>query len=139
MKKGTFIKTALLFVVLGSMLLTACTLRQPDIRLETDQVDLGEIVEGEIITRDVLLMNDGNALLKILSVSTSCGCTQASLDSTTIPPGESVSLTIEYDSGAHEVESNASVHRQIFIATNDPVQPEVVINLTADVLIEPEN
>lgn len=139
MKKGTFIKTALLFVVLGSMLLTACTSRQPDIRLETDQVDLGEIVEGEIITRDVLLMNEGNALLEILSVSTSCGCTQASLDSTTIPPGESVSLTIEYDSGAHEVESNASVHRQIFIATNDPVQPEVVINLTADVLIEPEN
>ncbi|MDW7754528.1 MAG: DUF1573 domain-containing protein [Brevefilum sp.] len=139
MKKVIFIIITLLLITLGSLLLTACTSAQPEIKLETDQIDLGEIAAGEVIERDVRLTNEGEGPLEILSVSTSCGCTTASLDATTLLPGESALLMIRYDSSAHDIDADGSVHRQIFIATNDPNQPEVVINLTADVSDASEN
>ena len=139
MRKLPVLSTALLVIVLSSLFLSACTPAQPEIRLEVDQIDLGEVLQGEILKREVRLMNEGGAPLEIFSLSTSCGCTTASVDTTDISPGESALLTIEYDSGAHEVENDVSVHRQIFIATNDPVHPEVVINLIAEVVIELEN
>jgi len=138
MKQMRLIRTAVLLIVLSSLVLTACALKAPQLRLEADEIDLGEVVVGEIVLRRVRLKNAGDAPLEIFSVSTSCGCTTASIDTTTIPPGEQALLTIEYDSGAHDVESNASVHRQIFIASNDPDQPEMVIDLRAELVLNPE-
>lgn len=134
MRKIILIRMLLLFAILGSLVLTACSVSQPEIQIDPLQIELGEVVEGEIVKREVRLTNGGNEPLEILSISTSCGCTEASLDSTTIPPGEDVTLIIEYDSGAHEVDADVSIYRQIFIASNDPNQPEVIIDLTADVL-----
>lgn len=134
MKKARLIRAVILITVLGGLVLTACSVTQPDIQLESRQVDLGEVVEGEIVTREVRLSNEGGAPLEIISISTSCGCTEASLESTLISPGESVPLMITYDSGAHAVDADVSVHRQIFIASNDPSRPEVIIDLMVDVL-----
>jgi hypothetical protein len=50
-----------------------------------------------------------------------------------IAPGESATLYITYDSGAHGPELRGSQLRQILIASNDPVQPELVVELSVNV------
>jgi hypothetical protein len=127
-------KLSLFILILSGLILSACSTARPLITLEWDKIDFGEVVNGTVVNQQVRISNQGDDDLEILSVSTSCGCTQASLERTTIPPGESATLVIEFDSGAHGAELEGAMLRQVFIASNDPIQPEVVIELTADVL-----
>jgi hypothetical protein len=116
------------------LLLAACSSDSPDLILEKQEVDLGQIVNGEVRDLQVSIENQGGADLIIEAVSTSCGCTSAEVVPSTILPGESGLLMISYDSGAHGPEANGPVMRQIFIASNDPDQPEIEFRLLADVL-----
>lgn len=133
MRKTLFL-IGLIIVGVG---LVACTGSDPQIEVETNTLDLGEVVNGDIITRDVMVKNVGSADLIVESVSTSCGCTQASLDSMTISPGDSATLHIEFDSGAHGAELTGSLIRQVFIVSNDPEQQEASIELSAIVILPP--
>lgn len=116
-----------------AILLSACG-GQPHISLADKELDLGDVVNGEVITRQVSVQNDGQAALTIEAVTTSCGCTQATLDPMTIPPGESGTLSIEFDAGAHGPELTGQLIRQVFIASNDPEQSEVVVEIAAHIL-----
>ena len=122
---------ALLFLV---ALLAACGGGQPQISVETESFSFGDVVNGDIVTRDLVVQNKGSAPLVVESVSTSCGCTKATLEPMTIPPGESGVLHLEFDSGAHGPDANGTLTRMIFIASNDPQQPELRIEFTAEVL-----
>ncbi len=73
---------------LNLSLLAACAPRQPQSVLETEHTHFGDVANGENVSYDVTVLNDGNAPLVVESVSTSCGCTLATLESTTITPGE---------------------------------------------------
>ena len=116
------------------LLLAACSSEQPHLVLETERFDFGEVVNGEIVAQDVTVRNDGAAPLVVEAVSTSCGCTAATLSPMTIAPGEQGVLHIEFDSGAHGPGLTGQVTRQIFIVSNDPQQPEVVVEFTANIL-----
>ena len=127
-------KSYLGILILIGLLLVACTSDQPSISLETKQFDLGDVMNGEIVSRDVAVENDGASPLVVETVSTSCGCTQASLEPMTIPPGEVGVLHINFDSGAHGLNLTGNVTRQIFINSNDPQQPEALVEFTANIL-----
>lgn len=120
--------------LLGSLLLVACGGGEPQISLETNELKLGDVVNGEIVIREVKVDNTGQAELVIEYISTSCGCTKATLEPMTVAPGGQATLTVTFDSGAHGPEETGELVRQVFIASNDPVQPEVVLELTANVL-----
>jgi len=81
--------------------------------------------------------NIGQKPLVVDSVSTSCGCTSATLEPMTIDPGETANLHIELDSGAHGDELTGPLIRQVFIASNDPQQPEAQVELSVDILPRP--
>lgn len=127
--KRLFLITALFIAVLS-----ACVGRPPNITLEEQNIDLGEVVNGETRTIEISLRNDGSSDLVIEAVTTSCGCTTAEVSPTTILPGESGLLLINFDSGAHGPDENGPVMRQIFIASNDPDQAEIEFRFTADVV-----
>ena len=114
--------------------LSACD-GQPKISVAESNLDFGDVVNGEVIIREVSIENKGQADLVIEAVSTSCGCTQATIDPMTISPGSSGTLTIEFDSGAHGPDLTGELIRQVFIATNDPDQPETVLELAANILL----
>lgn len=120
--------------LLGSLLLVACGGGKPQINLETNELKLGDVVNGEIVSREVKVDNTGQAELVIEYISTSCGCTKATLEPMTVAPGGQATLTVTFDSGAHGPEENGELVRQVFIASNDPMQPDVVLELTANVL-----
>lgn len=124
------------FLLLG-LFLAGCATQQPKIRLEDEKLDLGEVINGEIVNRDVNVYNGGEAPLVVEAVSTSCGCTKATLDPMTIPAGGSGVLHLEFDSGAHGSELTGQLMRQVFIASNDPQQPEIILEFTANILARP--
>jgi hypothetical protein len=114
-------------------LLSACG-GQPQIAITENNLNLGDVVNGEVITREITVQNVGQADLVIASVTTSCGCTRATLEPMTISPGERGTLHIEFDSGAHGPELTRVLIRQNFVTSNDPQQPEMVVELEANIL-----
>ena len=120
-------------LVFFGLLLVACTSGQPQIAVEVEKFDFGDVVNGDIVTRELVVRNEGNASLVIDTISTSCGCTTATLDPMTIPAGETAVLHIEFDSGAHGPELNGELIRQVFLTSNDPQQPELVVEFSANV------
>lgn len=140
MRKMDLFKITFFALIIFSFLVSACTPRPPQATLTSDQIDFGDVIMGEEVSQQVSLTNNGGEPLEILSISTSCGCTTASINQMIIPPGETATLLIEFDSGAHGIEDLVPLFRQVFIATNDPQQPEVVIDITANVVsITPES
>lgn len=115
-------------------LLASCAGGGPDLVLAQTEVDLGPVVNGEVRTIEIPLQNLGEKDLIIEAVSTSCGCTQATITPATIAPGESAVLEVQFDSGAHGPEENGPVMRQVFIASNDANEPEIEFRITADIL-----
>ncbi|MFQ5433267.1 MAG: DUF1573 domain-containing protein [Anaerolineae bacterium] len=130
-------KVIVFMLLIVTLLPAACNTGQPHIGLEVTNLDLGDVVNGEIVNREVAVRNDGTEALVVESVSTSCGCTQATLEPMTIPPGESATLFIEFDSGAHGPELTGTLIRQVFIVSNDPEQSEAVVELAANILPPP--
>jgi hypothetical protein len=129
MKKGTLV----IFVLVG-LLLASCAGGQPQINVETTHFDFGDVVNGEILIRDIVVSNEGNEQIIAQSVSTTCGCTTATLEPMTIPAGGSANLQITFDSGAHGPELTGQITRQIFITSNDPDQPEAMVEFTANIV-----
>ena len=119
------------------LLLTACG-GQPQISLETNTLDFGDVVNGTIITEEITVTNTGTEPLQIESVATSCGCTKANITPEIIQPGEQGILHIEFDSGAHGPDESGELNRQIFIASNIPDQEEVIVEFVANVLLPEE-
>lgn len=127
----------LLLILGGGLGLAACSGRSPQIELEVTQMDFGDVVNGEIASRDVTIRNLGGKSLVIETVTTSCGCTSASVDPMAIGPGETANLHIEVNTGAHGPELTGPLVRQVFISSNDPNQPEAQVELAVNILPRP--
>jgi uncharacterized protein YcfL len=124
---------SLVALVVISFLLAACNSGQPNITVEATSLDLGDVVNGDIVSRDLTLTNEGDADLVIDSIITSCTCTQASVNPMTIAPNQSGVLHIEFDSGFHGPDLTGPLIRQVFINSNDPRQPEFKVELIVNV------
>jgi hypothetical protein len=95
-------------------------------------LDLGQVRLGETKTGTVSVTNTGTGTLVISGVSTSCGCTEAHISSTTIAPGESADLSISYNSSFPE-QVVGLLSRQVYIRSNAS-NPTVIINVSAELL-----
>lgn len=105
----------------------------PKLALETTNFEFGDVVNGVVVTREVAVRNEGDAPLVVDSITTSCGCTTASLEPMTIAPGESGVLTISFDSGAHGPDLTGELMRRVFLTSNDPAQAEAAVEFTANI------
>jgi hypothetical protein len=124
----------MILIGLAGAALAACSPGKPDLQLDQPALELGQVVNGEVRTFEVALLNAGDGELVIEAVSTSCGCTSAQAIPTTLGPGERGVLQVTFDSGAHGPEEHGPVMRQVFIASNDPDQPELEFRFSADIL-----
>lgn len=124
------------FLSIAAFLLATCADQQPQMAIETGDANWGHVINGEILSRDLTVSNDGAAPLVIESIVTSCSCTTAKLSPMTIEPGAQGTLHIEFDSGAHGPELTGELMRQVFITSNDPQQPEAQIDFT--IFVDPK-
>lgn len=76
--------------------------RFPVITFDSTVYQLPDIVEGDVIHRDIHFTNTGEAPLSITYVQPSCGCTQPSFPFLDINPGESGVIGVDYNSVGKE-------------------------------------
>ena len=106
----------------------------PHLSAESTLLDLGEVVNGVVVEREIAISNIGDAPLVVEDVLTTCGCTTAELEPMTLAPGEAGVLRVAFDSGAHGPELTGPVMRRVILVSNDPAQPEANVDLQATIL-----
>jgi len=77
--------------------------------------DFGEVFGGQTASRTVLVANTGSETLKILKIEPECGCTTASISSTSIAPNDTATMAITFNSKSYF----GKVEKKIAVSTND--------------------
>lgn len=93
----------------------------PKLVLSQESWDFGKVWHPESPTLTLVIRNEGTADLRISQVKTTCGCTVADPERDVIPPGESTSVRVKYDTRGkqHDVSS------KVIVESNDPTRPRV--------------
>ncbi len=134
MGKPKRISFILLVVALATIAIAAggCANKTPKIEVIPGSYDFG-VIPYEKVEHTFLVKNTGTAPLEIKGVSTSCGCTKAAVESETIMPGEATKLLVTFDPNIMGDNEVGEILRVIYIKSNDPSQPEVEIEIKANV------
>lgn len=92
----------------------------PRLKLDKEKLDFGSLWYGDPCEMQLGLTNVGSAPLEISELKTSCGCTAAKLEQTTLQPGQTEQVRITYDTkkGVRDVSQNVT------IISNDAAQRE---------------
>lgn len=109
---------------------------QPQIAVNEKFHDFGSVGSTEVMTREFVVANEGEAPLTISRAYTTCGCTTAEFTSSVIPPGKVAVVTLVFDAGFHDVRGQ-TVRRGLIIENNDPDRPNLEIWTQASVRSSP--
>jgi len=112
-------------------------IKKPKIELEADKYDFGIVKLTDMVSHDFLIKNTGSLPLEIQRLSTSCGCTSAEMldDIKTIAPGNSAKIRVSFDPSVHKDNPDlGDIKRIVYIKTNDSINPEVEIEISANVI-----
>lgn len=111
---------------------------KPRLVVEKIQHDFGRIMDTASVYVDIPFRNTGTGTLEILDTHATCGCTLGRLEKTSYAPGESGILKVEFKPQG----KNGPQLQRITIRTNDPVQAEASVSITAEVepvvMVEPK-
>jgi hypothetical protein len=128
------IAVAAAVVVVGAGWVAARAAARPRIVISAPSVDFGSVAERK--TSHLTVRNAGRAPLRVLTITTSCGCTTAQIGATEITAGASTELSITFDPLAHGPQAGPAQHA-VYIRTNDPRTPEAEIEVRAVVVKGP--
>lgn len=93
----------------------------PKFQFVTEVIDFGEIKKGDDGTRVFEFTNTGNQPLIIENVYSSCGCTIPSWTNTPVPPGESGTIAVKYNT-----DIVGPIRRTITIYSNADENPKAI-------------
>jgi hypothetical protein len=105
---------------------------QPSLAVNERFYDFGSIGPTEVVTRQFVLANRGQAPLTISRAYATCGCTTAEFTASVIPPGKVALITLRFDAGLHD-SAGQTVRRGIIIERNDPQRTNAEIWVEASV------
>jgi hypothetical protein len=103
--------------------------RAPRAYVPIDSYDFGDIYKGEAISQLFVIRNEGDAELKIESLSTGCGCSVIDSDRV-IPPGKEGRAELKIDTSSQ----SGHINKFATLRTNDPDRPNIVLSLSANIL-----
>lgn len=116
------------------LLFPASALAAPEIAIEHPHYNFGTIVQGTKVNHTFTLKNAGDTPLLIKQVKPSCGCTAATVSSTTIAPGGKGEIRASFDSKNFY----GSVNKGIAVESNDPKMPVSNLSLKGTIIEELE-
>lgn len=109
--------------------LTPEQLANAPVAVFSDKVfDFGTIKQGDKPVHQFKLTNNGKSDLIIRNVKASCGCTAVKHENV-IKPGQTIDLTVEFNSRGKRSRQNKSVT----VITNDPKTPTTVLRVMGNV------
>jgi hypothetical protein len=106
----------------------------PKIFFETLTHDFGKLKPEQEVTYDFNFKNNGDGVLEIQNVRSSCGCTVVVPDKRSLAPGESSFLKVKYHAGR----GAGMVEKKITVYTNDPSQSAIILTISAAVATDLE-
>lgn len=105
------------------------------VAITPSSVDLGTVIYGEVATVTFTLTNYTPLPLKITRVSTSCGCTKASVEKEELAAYESTQVNVIFDPAVHKDDTDlGDLTRTIYIGTDNPNFPNLESTFTATVI-----
>ncbi len=109
----------------------------PKIFCPEPEYNFGERDESEAVEHEFVIQNQGDAPLEITNVKTSCGCTAAKPQDSTVPPGGETKIAAKLSLHGRQGE----LSKTITVSSNDPLTPNLVLTLkgtvTAPIMYEP--
>jgi hypothetical protein len=109
----------------------------PVIEVDQKTFDFGIVKYGDVSEHIFKITNTGNENLEILKLSTSCGCTKATIneEDKIILPGEAVDMIVTFDPAVHKDDSDlGELQRIVYIRTNDFNNNETEVEIRANVV-----
>lgn len=124
-------------------LLFACSTylhAQPKIQIAGGtKLEFGDVNRGTNVEKKLTIKNVGTETLVLGKVDVSCGCTGSVVSKESIPPGESGTVVINFNS----TNFSGPVHKTVTINSNAKDAPATVVEFTANVIeelnIDPRN
>lgn len=92
---------------------------QPKIQIPERSYNFGTIGPQDVVEREFIIRNVGEAPLTISRAYTTCGCTTAEISARVIEPGEVATVKLVFDAGFHDA-AGQTVRRGLIIENNDP-------------------
>ena len=114
----------LMMFAIGSALMAA-----PQIHVDNENYDFGEVREGSVVTHVFTLSNTGDEPLVISDVWASCGCTTAALSKKTLAPGEIVELEAILNTAGIQ----GPTGKTVYVESNDPDKPRLTLRLIGSI------
>lgn len=99
--------------------------------VEPSYYDFGEMAMEDVVEYDFVLRNEGEGVLEVRNIATSCGCAKAELEENIIAPGESTILKVIYEPALMSSHTRGEGERIVYLRTNDPVNPQVEVKIKA--------
>lgn len=107
------------------------------VSLTPDTIPLGTVIYGDVATTTFTLTNYTPLPTKITRVSTSCGCTKASVEKEELGAYESTEVIVTFDPAVHKDDTDlGDLTRTIYISTDNPNFPDLESTITATVVKE---
>jgi hypothetical protein len=104
--------------------------KAPKLVLSKKEHDFGNIKDGDKVETVFELTNGGKTLLNIREARGNCGCTVGRLAKNDLAPGETIQMTVSFDSKGRK----GKQFKNVTIFSNDPTSPTQVVTIKADVL-----
>ncbi|HPS55836.1 MAG TPA: DUF1573 domain-containing protein [Sedimentisphaerales bacterium] len=102
----------------------------PQIEFEGLMYDFGKVAPNSSNVYGFKFSNIGDEILKITSVTKTCGCTPFTLEKKDYAPGESGELKVKYNAGS----SAGMVTRNLFVYSNDKDDEKIQLTLKAEIV-----
>jgi len=118
----------LIFVILSA---TGICLAQPKIEVVTgNTIEMGSVYGGEVVQKIAVIKNTGTDTLTITDVKAQCGCTATLMSEKVLAPSDTGKLSISFNTAGQ----NGHRSKQVYVMSNDPVNPKLTITFSADVM-----
>ncbi len=102
---------------------------KPSVKLDKTYYDFGEIEEGSNGEVVFEVVNEGDGLLMIKSVKTSCGCVLTEYSTNGLMHNEKGYIKIRYNTNIV-----GEIKRSVVVNTNDVNKPRIVLRLIGNVV-----
>lgn len=111
--------------------------QQVSVQLWPEKQEMGTVIYGDVATTSFTLTNYTPLPLKITRISTSCGCTKASVEKEELGAYESTTVNVSFDPAVHKNDTDlGKLTRTIYIETDSPNYSDLETTITANVVKE---